>query len=557
VRGDRPVAEEDQHQPNPYREITDMYRNYAWLPAAAFLAFLAVACSDTTTSPDLLTPGDASMTVTVEDNPYGWSPAVCPTTGTGDPAWTKIDAASGGASGAWGSFNYSGTIFDYEVFAGYTLEFCLKYSTSVTVITVEGYEDGSYDTGQNALSHTAWRILEEPTGELVGLTVSKSAEASYDRTVEWDLVKKVRLASSDFGTGVDFLQLPGVPGQSFDIVWDVIVTKDEVVDNFKVWGVITITNPNPVSVEVDVTDQLDDGTVALVDCDPADLTDPETYVDNATGILVGAESYVECGYIAYPDDDSATENEAEVVVDQDSYVLPPGYTGSIVGDVAYADVIFEENLIGFDEGVLTDDRFPEYEETLYDSEDVEFPETFECPTDVEEYDENGVCVIYEENTATLTFEDDSYLEDDAAIEITCTGLYGCTPGFWKVPVHWGHWGPTGYLPGDLVNTVFNPSNFGTSTLVEALDFGGGPGVNGAQQILLRAAVASLLNFAHPDVNFAIPDLPGITDAPGLIDAVNAALATGNRGTMLTLATQLDDANNAVNLCALDGQSFLD
>jgi hypothetical protein len=31
--------------------------------------------------------------------------------------------------------------------------------------------------------------------------------------------------------------------------------------------------------------------------------------------------------------------------------------------------------------------------------------------------------------------------------------------------------------------------------------------------------------------------------------------TGNRNQMLSLATVLDDANNAVNLCSLSGQRF--
>jgi hypothetical protein len=513
------------------------------------VATMVAACSDSTAPMERLEPAAPDL-ITLIDSYTG----TCPNTGV--EGWTKIDAASGAASGAWGSYSYlnNSTEFTYEVNAGYTLQFCIKAATIAYIYEVVGYEAGTQNIGVNAISHTGWRIMDEPTGELVGLTVSKSAEASYDRTVEWDLVKKVRLASSDFGTGVDLLPLFGSPGQSWDIFWDVVATKDEEVDNFKVWGVITITNPNPVSVLVDVTDELDDGTVALVDCAPADLTDPDTYLDNATGILVGAEDYVECGYIAYPDDDNATENEAEVVVDQDSYTLPEGYTGSIIGDVATAEVEFIENLIGDDEVTLGDVRVG-YSEIISETTTESFPETFTCSEEFDEYEDGVYCETHE-NIATLV-GDYTDLDDNAVVELTCTGLYGCTPGFWKVPVHWGHWGPTGYLPTDLVGATFFPSNFGASTLVEALDFGGGPGVNGAQMILLRAAVASLLNFAHPDVNFGIEDLPLITDAAGLIGAVNEALASGNRGTMLALATILDDANNAVNLCALDGISLLD
>jgi selenocysteine lyase/cysteine desulfurase len=56
-------------------------------------------------------------------------------------------------------------------------------------------------------------------------------------------------------------------------------------------------------------------------------------------------------------------------------------------------------------------------------------------------------------------------------------------------------------------------------------------------ILLRAAVASLLNASHPDVSFG-------ASAATVIGAVNAALASGDRATMLSLASDLDARNNA-------------
>jgi hypothetical protein len=78
--------------------------------------------------------------------------------------------------------------------------------------------------------------------------------------------------------------------------------------------------------------------------------------------------------------------------------------------------------------------------------------------------------------------------------------------------------------------------FDNTTLVQALNFGGGSGTSGAAQILLRAAVAALLNSAHPTV-----DYPATT--ANVIAAVNAALASNNRATMLALATAMDASNN--------------
>jgi hypothetical protein len=83
-----------------------------------------------------------------------------------------------------------------------------------------------------------------------------------------------------------------------------------------------------------------------------------------------------------------------------------------------------------------------------------------------------------------------------------------------------------------------PNAFGLDnrTLLQALSFQGGSGTLGAATNLLRAAVAALLNSAHPDLNY-----PRTT--AGVIADVNAALASNNRATMLNLAGRLDRDNN--------------
>jgi hypothetical protein len=117
---------------------------------------------------------------------------------------------------------------------------------------------------------------------------------------------------------------------------------------------------------------------------------------------------------------------------------------------------------------------------------------------------------------------------------------GCTPGYWKQPQHFDSWVGTGFTTGQTLESVFDvPDSLGMDsvTLVAALDGGGGPGVTGAATILFRAAVAALLNSAHPGIDYPL------TTAQ-VIAAVNAALASGDRGTMLALAGSLDAANNA-------------
>jgi hypothetical protein len=116
------------------------------------------------------------------------------------------------------------------------------------------------------------------------------------------------------------------------------------------------------------------------------------------------------------------------------------------------------------------------------------------------------------------------------------GGEGCTPGYWKN--HLDAWVPTGFSPSQQLSTVFSPSglaSLGTATLLDAFQFKGGASLTAKKQILLRAAVASLLNASHPDVSFGSPF--------AVIAAVNAALASGDADTVLALAGSLDEQNN--------------
>jgi hypothetical protein len=116
------------------------------------------------------------------------------------------------------------------------------------------------------------------------------------------------------------------------------------------------------------------------------------------------------------------------------------------------------------------------------------------------------------------------------------GGEGCTPGYWKQDQHFDSW--VFYTPGQTLESVFNmPDALGmdNTTLLQALQGGGGKGVQGAAKILMRAATAALLN--SQGVNF------GQTSAQ-VIASVNAALASNDRPTMIALAADLDAQNNA-------------
>lgn len=122
------------------------------------------------------------------------------------------------------------------------------------------------------------------------------------------------------------------------------------------------------------------------------------------------------------------------------------------------------------------------------------------------------------------------------------GNEGCTPGYWKN--HQNNWEE--YAPSTVVGNVFHFSDapapvaaYAGKTFVQALRLKGGPGLDGATQTLLRAAVAATLNAAHEGLGYP---LRRFVDG-GIVDQVNAALASGDRQEMLELAAYLDQLNN--------------
>ena len=81
---------------------------------------------------------------------------------------------------------------------------------------------------------------------------------------------------------------------------------------------------------------------------------------------------------------------------------------------------------------------------------------------------------------------------------------GCTSGYWKE--HLDAWFSTGFSPNQNLNTVFNSAylgGLGNKTLDAALNFQEGSTLQGAKEILLRAAVAALLNAAHPNMDYPL------------------------------------------------------
>jgi hypothetical protein len=389
-------------------------------------SLILAACAETTTAPLMSTgPGRVpAKTISVGGEQSGNG---CQ---SGD-GYVKIDASSGSASGAWGSFTYSGTQVNGTVNLGYTLELCLKYATSYQVTTVTGLQSGllaqTPSTGPNGqrqgISHMAWRVTgSPPTTLLQSLSVSKGATATYTRTVDWKLTKKI----NENGSLVESVVRSALIGQQAPpaVNWDVVADKSEVESDRLIVGAVTVSNPNPVSVGVSVLDVLQSGSagnytdlpqLVSVDCGSgtANGTVPARS-GNVDGVLV-------CNYTVSPSDKSATLNRASVTVDQSSYTPPEGFSGQITGGNATAAITWVETLIGDESVTFADARNGNYSTVISNDATLKFAETFSCPSDRSLY----VNQLYSFTVTNIAKLDGvvTHLTDDAKATINCKDPY--------------------------------------------------------------------------------------------------------------------------------------
>ena len=123
----------------------------------------------------------------------------------------------------------------------------------------------------------------------------------------------------------------------------------------------------------------------------------------------------------------------------------------------------------------------------------------------------------------------------AFLQVRLPPQEGLTPGYWKNHDNW----PAPYVPSTFLNETFKNASIympTSDTMLDALKYKGGDGEIGAAEILLRAAVAAVLNARYPTINYPVLEAD-------LIAEVNDALASHNRDTMLGLKDILDDYNN--------------
>lgn len=134
----------------------------------------------------------------------------------------------------------------------------------------------------------------------------------------------------------------------------------------------------------------------------------------------------------------------------------------------------------------------------------------------------------------------------AYFRVAAPSIEGCGSGYWKK--HPASWPPTGYSVSQTVASVFSAAAaypaVGDQTLMQSLETTRGSGILGSVRILVRAAVTAVLNASDPAIDYP-------RTVASVLSDVDAALASNDRGTMVTLAMELEQDNKGEGGCPLD------
>ena len=206
---------------------------------------------------------------------------------------------------------------------------------------------------------------------------SKTAETTYTRTFEWDIIKTVSPASWELFTG-----------DSGTSTYTVAVTKTGFTDSdWAVSGVITIVNNTPFAATITgVSDVITPALAVAVDCGV-------TFPHNLASL-----SSLNCTYSTPLPDDSSRVNTATITT-----------SGNVGGNVATADVIFGAPTTVVNDTITVDDSVQGNLGTFGDSDQVTYDRTFTCDSDAGKHD----------NVATIKETGQS---DDASVTVTCYAL---------------------------------------------------------------------------------------------------------------------------------------
>lgn len=239
--------------------------------------------------------------------------------------------------------------------------------------------------------------------------VSKDAQTAFDRKYTWDIDKTA--------DKTDLLLMPGqvYTGVQYTVTVDVASVVD---DNFAVDGEVTITNPHPDdSMQVTLTDVLDDATAATFTNTACDGTDPNPN----DGLDVPADTTVHCEYSASPTDKSSTLNTATATLNSIDF--------SATAALDWSDADAEVNEI--DECVDVEDTEAGFLGTVCADQ---APHEFKYTRDFGPFTVEQCGELDFPNTASFETNDTAATgSDDHNVHVTIPCPTGCTltQGYWK------------------------------------------------------------------------------------------------------------------------------
>lgn len=348
------------------------------------------------------------------------------------------------------------------------------------------------------------------------LTSFKTIDGNWTRTIEWAIDKTV---------DQEVLNLEN--GESADVIYTITVDKTVTVESF-VFGEICVTNGGERPTEgLQILDELT--------LPPSKEVVASTQIDvSDKPVLDPGESYcyeyqIDLDPSVYAGD--TIKNTAHITITNHSGRLGEDFGPSPSDTTEFP---LEPTVEGFEEVTVLD---IDLGVSFFASDDsaAAYVVTYQCPEDGGSQSGEG-----RDHTNTAMIMETGQTAS-ATVTVFCSGgeggPAGCTPGYWKNhPEDW-----QGFSTGQTVQSVFSAaagisSFISDSSLLEALSFQGGETIEGAAEILLRAAVAAILNAASADVEYPL----ALDD---IIGDVNEALASGDRDTIITLAAYLDANNN--------------
>jgi hypothetical protein len=408
-----------------------MYRNYAWLPAAVFMAFLAVACSDTVTTPNPLATDaplamEASSVETIVWTGHGSDNLPC------DGGYHWILAGHHGGTAVPVFFSEIGGVPQ----TGADM-YRPSNNNDPTTNAAWHYDSGLIDLEEGVTPYVFYEGADlsqavltisncldnglELEGEIV---VEKTVNTSYDLEHGWDIDKNVETENGhelEDGTPKIWLYTDGSGDETATWTVDVTYLGSEATD-IQVWGDITVTVPltSDFSALIDgVSDELLGEDVPVV-CDFEPFAPATDFP-----IVMDPGDVLECSYTATLEE--LPEEDGSNVATATGQFLDPADTP--ISEEDQVDVIFgdpDNELYACVEIVDTNAGFAlEYdtgEGVELCAEDLEVDEvtTFEYEQDFAwgDYGQEGCGSDRIENTATIV-ETEQSADAELAVNIQC------------------------------------------------------------------------------------------------------------------------------------------